>query len=45
MADGEIGYVAAEADEVTHKRDFLEGHKAILETGQKAFREAVGSYK
>lgn len=45
MSDGEIGYIAAEAEELTHKRNFLEGHKAILESGQEAFRAALGSYK
>lgn len=45
MSDGEIQYIAAEADELTHKRAFLEGHKAILEKGQEAFRAALGSYK
>lgn len=45
MSDTEVGYVAAEAEEVTHKRDFLESHKAMLENGQEAFRKALGSYK
>ncbi|KXT04153.1 hypothetical protein AC578_40 [Pseudocercospora eumusae] len=45
MTDKEIEYIAAEAEEVTHKRAHLESHKAILESGQEAFREAIGSYK
>ncbi|KXT17035.1 hypothetical protein AC579_4352 [Pseudocercospora musae] len=45
MADKEIEYIAAEAEEVTHKRAHLESHKGILESGQEAFREAIGSYK
>lgn len=45
MSDREIEYLAAEADEVTHKRAHLEGHKSILESGQAAFRQAIGSYK
>ncbi|KAF2209027.1 hypothetical protein CERZMDRAFT_114173 [Cercospora zeae-maydis SCOH1-5] len=45
MSDHEIEYLAAEADEVTHKRAHLEGHKAILESGQDAFRQAIGSYR
>ena len=45
MSDAEVGYVAAEAEEVTHKRDHLEGHRAMLESGQEAFRKALGSYK
>lgn len=44
MADREVGYFAAEAEDVTHKRAHLEGHKIILEKGQKAFRDAMGSY-
>lgn len=44
MADREVAYLAAEAEEVTHKRAHLEGHKIILEKGQKAFRDAMGSY-
>lgn len=45
MADREVEFLAAEAEEVTHKRAHLEGHKAILESGQAAFRDAMGSYK
>lgn len=45
MADGEVAHIAAEPEEVTHKRDFLEAHKAILEEGQAEFRRALGSYK
>ena len=45
MADREVEFLAAEAEEVTHKRAHLEGHKAILESGQDAFRDAMGSYK
>lgn len=45
MSDNEIRYIAAEAEELTQKRDFLEGHKTILESGQDAFRAALGSYK
>ncbi|KAL9526889.1 Interferon-induced GTP-binding protein [Sphaerulina musiva] len=44
MADREVEYFAAEAEDVTHKRAHLEGHKIILEKGQKAFRDAMGSY-
>lgn len=44
MTDREVAYLAAEAKEVTHKRAHLEGHKIILERGQKAFRDAMGSY-
>ncbi|CAK4033085.1 dynamin GTPase [Lecanosticta acicola] len=35
-----IEYIAAEAEEITHKRQFLEGHKAILESGQDAEHSA-----
>ncbi|KAK4575336.1 hypothetical protein LTR86_001190 [Recurvomyces mirabilis] len=45
MSDAEVGYIAAEAEETTHKRDFLESHKAMLEAGQEAFKKALGSYK
>lgn len=45
MGDKEVEYIAAEADEITHKRAHLESHRAILEMGQEAFREAIGSYK
>ncbi|EME83982.1 uncharacterized protein MYCFIDRAFT_187187 [Pseudocercospora fijiensis CIRAD86] len=45
MAEKEISYIAAEAEEVTNKRAHLESQKKILESGQEAFREAVGSYK
>ena len=45
MPDGEIAHIAAEAEEVTKKREFLEGHKAVLESGQDASRKALGSYK
>lgn len=45
MSDGEVAHIAAEAEEITHKREFLEGHKAILESGQEAFRKALGSYR
>ena len=44
MTDGEIGHIAAEPEEVTHKRKFLEEHQAILEDGQWAFRRALGAY-
>lgn len=44
MSDREVAYLAAEAEEVTHKRAHLEEHKIILEKGQKAFRDAMGSY-
>lgn len=44
MTDREVAYLAAEAEEITHKRAHLEGHKIILEKGQKAFRDAMGSY-
>ncbi|PPJ56708.1 hypothetical protein CBER1_09501 [Cercospora berteroae] len=45
MSDREIEYLVAEADEITRKRAHLEGHKAILESGQEAFRQAMGSYR
>lgn len=45
MSDAEVGYVAAEAEEVTHKREYLESQKLMLENGQEAFRKALGSYK
>lgn len=45
MTDAEVGYVAAEADETTHRREFLESQKVMLESGQEAFRKALGSYK
>ena len=45
MADAEVGYVAAEAEEITHKRNHLVDHKIMLENGQEAFRKALGSYK
>lgn len=44
MADGEVAHVAAEAEEVTHKREFLEDHRAILEEGRAEFRRALGRY-
>lgn len=45
MAEGEIAYITAEEEEVAQKRDFLDGHKTIIESGQEAFRKAMGSYK
>ncbi|KAK5114976.1 hypothetical protein LTR85_010014 [Meristemomyces frigidus] len=45
MTDAEVGYVAAEPDETTHRREFLEGQKVMLESGQEAFRKVLGSYK
>lgn len=45
MPEQAIEYIAAEAEEITHKREFLEGHKTILENGQDAFRKALGAYK
>ena len=45
MSDAEVGEVAAEAEQITHKREFLVSHKTMLENGQEAFRKALGSYK
>ncbi|KAK4541234.1 hypothetical protein LTR36_008150 [Oleoguttula mirabilis] len=45
MTDAEVGYVAAEPEETTHRRDFLEGQKVMLESDQETFRKALGSYK
>lgn len=45
MAEGEVAHVAAEAEKVTHKREFFEDHKAIIEEGQAEFRGALGAYR
>lgn len=44
MSDEEVGYVAAEPEETTRKRDFLETRKATLEKGQETFRSALGMF-
>lgn len=45
MTDDEVGYVAAEPEEITRTRDALEARKATLEKGQQTFRSALGLFK
>lgn len=45
MEEGEVGIIAAEDEETTREREFLMDQKAILESGQEAFRKALGSMK
>jgi hypothetical protein len=44
MTEAEVAYLAAEAEESVHMRDFLQGHKAILESGREAFRGVLGGF-
>ena len=45
LADKEIEFVAAEPEDVTQQRVFLENRKAMLEQGTETFREAMGGLK
>jgi len=45
MTDHEIKFVAAEPQEITQQRTFLESRKAMLEKGLDTFREAMGGLK
>jgi len=45
MTDQEIKFVAAEPQEITQQRMFLESRKAMLEKGLDTFREAMGGLK
>lgn len=45
MTDQEIKFVAAEPQEITQQRTFLESRKAMLEKGLDTFREAMGGLK
>ncbi|KJY02324.1 dynamin family protein [Zymoseptoria brevis] len=44
MSEAEVAYLAAEAEESVHMREFLQGHKAILESGREAFRGVLGGF-
>ncbi|KAF2748951.1 GTP-binding protein [Sporormia fimetaria CBS 119925] len=44
LTDEQISLLTAEAPEVTHQRDHLEGRKQVLENGLKIFKEALGGF-
>ena len=45
LADEEVAYIAAEAEDISRKREDLKGQMQILENGQEAFRRALGAYR
>lgn len=45
MTDDEVGFVAAEAEDITKERAHLESRKAILEAGQATFKSALGLFR
>lgn len=45
LSEEEIRYVAAEDDEVTREREFLEARKDMLEKGKETFRLAMGGLR
>ena len=45
MTDEQIAYVAAEPEETTRERDFLEARKTVLEKGQETFKSALGLFR
>jgi hypothetical protein len=45
MDEGEVATIAAEEDGITLQREHLESQKVILESGQAAFRKALGAFR
>ena len=45
MSEEEVAFVAAEPEETTHERNFLETRKATLEKGQETFKSALGLFR
>jgi len=45
MDENEVSMVAAEDESITAQREHLEREKAILESGQDAFRKALGAFR
>ena len=45
LSDEEVSYIAAEPEEITSRREHLEGQKGMLEKGQEAFRLAMGKLR
>lgn len=45
MSEDEVAAVAAESEETTATRDFLEHRRGILENGREAFRKALGAFR
>jgi hypothetical protein len=44
LTDEQIGLLTAEAPQVSHQREHLEGRKRVLENGLKIFKEALGGF-